>query len=318
MNMKEVDYLKHIYQIKDSEVLLCIAKINSFKEKQASYPKTKPTELDKFLSTKASNKIAGVVTTNSRLWQLIENKTIPKNRTEEEILNYYSSLDSIHENYKVLPIHSNYIIQMYRNLFKFEELPNKQKVDILDTMCENYKNALKSGIFDSLVLIHCFVLDLLCLHLFNKGNGRISRLLNLLLLYKCGYFAGCYSSIASFIINDVNTYYETVRILSQRWKDKKNNPQLFIKYMLNVIISCYKDFELRQNFADYVNQTSYDVVKSFAEKHNGVFSKKTVLTACQDIGGRSLIEFNLKRLVREGFIKRVGLYASALYAKTRH
>ena len=76
-----------------------------------------------------------------------------------------------------------------------------------------------------------------------------------------------------------------------------------------------KDFEFRQNFADYINQASYDAIKSFAENYDGTFSKKDILTACSNIGGRSVAETNLKKLIREGFIKRVGLYASALYIK---
>jgi len=130
-------------------------------------------------------------------------------------------------------------------------------------------------------------------------------------------FCGILLNIASFIANDVRTYYDAIRLSSQGWKDEKNNPQPFIKYMLDIVLSCYKDFEFRQNFANYVDQASYYVVKSFAEQHDGAFSKKAVLVACQNIGGRLVVERNLKRFVREGVIKRVGLYASALYIKTK-
>ncbi len=314
--MRQFNYLKLANRVLSKNIVTYIIEINKFKEKQNSLQNANPTELDKFLSAKASNKIAGITTTNSRIWQLIHGKIKPQNKNEDEILSYYNILNFMHENYDTLQINCDCILYMYYNLFKFGELPNKRKVDVLNVICENYKNALKAGIINDLILIHCFVLDFLCLRPFDKGNGRISRLLNLLLLYKSKYFVGCYSSIAFFIANNVKEYNDSIQTSGQGWENEKNVPTLFIEYMLNIILSCYKDFDFKQNFAYHIDETSYNSIKSFAEEHNGAFSKKDVLMTCSNFGGRSVAERNLKRLVAEGFIKRVGIGHNTLYIRT--
>ena len=223
--MRRFDYSCLAERTWDTEILSYISKIHEYKGKQELFLRQKPAELERLIeiakvqSTEASNRIEGIVTTNSRLKQLVADKTTPKNRAEEEILGYRNVLNLVHENYDVIPLTGNYILQMHRDLLKYTilsyggrfkttpneidmELENGEKVvlfrplapyetpDAVDRICEQYRTATEKEIVDELILIPCFIVDFLCIHPFNDGNGRMSRLLTLLLLYRSGYFVG--------------------------------------------------------------------------------------------------------------------------------
>ena len=116
-------------------------------------------------------------------------------------------------------------------------------------MCEAFKNELSKGIVDPLILIPCFILDFLCIHPFNDGNGRMSRLLTLLLLYKCGYTVGQYISIEKLLPRPKKAIMTHSLYPIIDGMKPKNDPKEFIKYMLGVILSCYREFENRVGFA---------------------------------------------------------------------
>ena len=223
--MRKFDYEKLGTRTWDNEILSYVAKIHEFKGKQELYIRQKPVELERLIqiakvqSTEASNRIEGIVTTNARLKQLVEDKTTPKNRDESEILGYRNVLNLVHENYEMIPVRANYILQMHRDLLKYTSLsyggcfkttpneidavlPNGEKTvlfrplapyetpDAIAMICESYQKTLEKEQIDPLVLMPCFILDFLCIHPFNDGNGRMSRLLTLLLLYRNGYMVG--------------------------------------------------------------------------------------------------------------------------------
>ena len=221
-------------------------------------------EIAKVQSTEASNRIEGIVTTNSRLKQLVSDKTTPRNRAEVEILGYRNVLNLVHENYDVMPVRSNYILQMHRDLFK--PLEPYETPDAINMICESYSKALDQEIVDELILIPCFLLDFLCIHPFNDGNGRMSRLLTLLLLNRRGYMVGQYISIEKAIADTKEAYYDALQKADRGWHEGLNDPKPFIKYMLAVILSCYREFDQRVNVVQEsgIKSTSYDIVKADA------------------------------------------------------
>ena len=181
-------------------------------------------EIAKIQSTEASNKIEGIVTTSTRMKQLFEAKTTPRNRDEDEIMGYRDVLNTIHESNEYIPIRSAYILQLHRDLLKragfsygghfknVQNYINETKPDgtvvtrftpiapydtpeAVENLCNAYEQAIANEKIDSLILIPTFICDFLCIHPFNDGNGRMSRLLTLLLLYKNGYSVGKYISI---------------------------------------------------------------------------------------------------------------------------
>jgi len=340
--MKIFDYSNLTNRTWDNEIVSYIAQIHEFKGRQELYIRQKPVELQRLIeiakiqSTEASNRIEGIVTTNSRLKQLVENKTTPRNRDEKEILGYRNALNIVHENYQYISITPNYILQLHGELLKhtafsyggkfkttaneiaktladgtkevlFTPLEPYETADAVTSLCEAYQKALGEGIIDPLIIIPCFVLDFLCIHPFNDGNGRMSRLLTLLLLYKSGYVVGQFISIEKAIADTKESYYDTLALSDLGWHENENDPKEFIKYMLGVILSCYREFEDRVGFAwkSGAKSTSYDIVKQFASTKIGTFTKQDALIACPSLGSSS-VESALKKLVNDGSIERLG------------
>lgn len=350
--MRRFDYSDLETRTWDNEIISYIAKIHEYKGRQELYIRQKPVELKRLVeiakvqSTESSNRIEGIVTTNARLKQLVEDKTTPQNRDEKEILGYRNVLNLVHENYEMIPIRPNYILQMHRDLliytsmsyggrFKTTQneidaiLPNGEKKvlfqpltpyetpEAIEAICESYQKTLEKGLVDPLILIPCYILDFLCIHPFNDGNGRMSRLLTLLLLYRNGYVVGQYISIEKAIADTKEEYYKALEISDKQWHEGRNDPKAFIKYMLGVILYCYRDFESRISIAEKAGakSTSYDIVKKFAEERIGTFTKKDALIACPSLGSSS-VEAALKKLVDDKIIIRLGVGRKTHYVRS--
>lgn len=350
--MREFDYSKLKDRTWDNEILSYIAKIHEFKGKQELFLRQKPVELNRLVeiakiqSTESSNQIEGIVTTNARLKQLCSNKTTPRNRNEEEILGYRNALNIVHENYNDIPVRSSYILQLHGEMLKhtaysyagsYKTTPNEidmilengEKVvlfkplepyetpDAVNRLCDEFDKAISEGIVDPLILIPMFILDFLCIHPFNDGNGRMSRLLTLLLLYRSGYIVGQYISIEKAIADTKESYYEVLQQSDYNWYEGTNDPKSFIKYMLGIILSCYREFESRIVLASKTGKKSnaYDIVKAYAETTIGKFSKQDALISCPSLGSSS-VESALKKLVEEGAIIRTGSGRKTMYIKS--
>lgn len=350
--MREFDYSKLKDRTWDNEILSYIAKIHELKGKQELFLRQKPVELNRLVeiakiqSTESSNQIEGIVTTNARLKQLCSDKTTPRNRNEEEILGYRNALNIVHENYNDIPVRSSYILQLHGEMLKhtaysyagsYKTTPNEidmilengEKVvlfkplepyetpDAVNRLCDEFDKAISEGIVDPLILIPMFILDFLCIHPFNDGNGRMSRLLTLLLLYRSGYVVGQYISIEKAIADTKESYYEVLQQSDYNWYEGTNDPKYFIKYMLGIILSCYREFESRIVLASKTGKKSnaYDIVKAYTEKTIGKFSKQDALISCPSLGSSS-VESALKKLVEEGAIIRTGSGRKTMYIKS--
>ncbi|MBR5659198.1 MAG: Fic family protein [Lachnospiraceae bacterium] len=349
--MREFDYSQLADRIWDNEIVSYVSKIHEYKGKQELFLRQKPVELGRLIeiakiqSTEASNRIEGIVTTGARIKQLVADKTTPKNRDEEEILGYRNVLNLVHENYDMLPVRSNYILQMHRDLLRYSNysyggrfkttsneidkiLENGEKIvlfkplepyetpDAINSICENFQYAMDKELVDDLILILCFILDFLCIHPFNDGNGRMSRLLTLLLLYRSGYLVGQYISIEKAIADTKDAYYDALQKADIGWHEGKNDPKPFVKYMLGVILSCYREFEERITVVEKAGtkSTSYDIVRAYVSEKIGKFSKQEVLVSCPSLGSSS-VEAALKKLVEDGTLIRIGAGRTTLYAR---
>ena len=292
--MRIFDYSSLKEKTWDCEIISLVAKIHEYKGRQEVYLKQKPEALDKLIeiakrqSTEASNAIEGIRTTSTRLKQLCEEKTTPKNRDEEEILGYRDVLNTIHENYEYIPIRTNYILQLHRDLYKytgksigghfkvsqnviadtnedgkeyvlFTSLEPYETPSAIDSICENYNRMIESEDVDSILLIPIFIHDFLCIHPFSDGNGRMSRLLTALLLYKSGYVVGKYVSIENKIAGYV-IKYSTNKKMKKRVKTKViKNPKtglitinkLLSKRRYYVKIATYKLIKGKKYYSNY-------------------------------------------------------------------
>lgn len=349
--MRKFDYTKLANRKWDTDILNLVAKIHECKGRQDLYIRQKPVELDRLTeiariqSTEASNKIEGIVTTDTRMRQLFAEKTTPRNREEDEILGYRDVLNTIHENHDFIPITASYILQLHRDLMKragvsfggrfknvqnyinesredgsvitrFIPIPPYETAAAVEAICEAYAEVLAMEEVDMLLVIPNFICDFLCIHPFNDGNGRMSRLLTLLLLYRNGYCVGKYISIEKRIEITKDRYYETLEMADARWHEEENDPTAFIRYMLMVILACYTEFEERVGIIEDrgIKSSAYDIVKKYTEKILGSFTSKDVMISCPSIGRTAVLD-SLKRLVSEGIVIRHGAGKSTYYVR---
>lgn len=332
----------------DNEVLGLVAQIHEYKGRQELYLKQKPAELDKLVeiakiqSTEASNEIEGIRTTNTRLKQLVADKTTPRNRDEEDIMGYRDVLNTIHENYEYIPIRPNYILQLHRDLFQYSEksigghfkntqnyisatdangrefvlftpLPPYETPAAVDAICKSYNRVLDTKDVDALILIPVFIHDFLCIHPFNDGNGRMSRLLTTLLLYRCGYVVGKYISLESKIAKNKNPYYDALEACQRGWYENQEEPAPFIKYLLRTVLAAYRDFEDR---VDLVSEKlpAIEIVRRAVYKKIGKFTKSDVMELCPTIGKTS-VESSIKILVDWGVLVKHGSGRATYYTR---
>ncbi|SEA03422.1 Fic family protein [Selenomonas ruminantium] len=344
--MRSFNYAKIKDMTWDSEILGYIAAIYKAAGKQELYLKQRPAELAKLVeiakiqSTEASNAIEGIVTTSTRIRQLVEEKTTPKNRDEQEIAGYRDVLNIIHENFDAIPITQNFILQLHRILYShmnnpmggrtknmqnyisatypdghteilFTPLAPFETPEALDKICAEYNYVIGNAEAEPLLAIPIFIHDFLCIHPFNDGNGRMSRLLTTLLLYRCGFYVGKYISLEAKIANHKDAYYDALRQSQHGWHEGNEDVVPFIKYILSTIIAAYRDFEDRFSIVE-MKTSALEMVRKASLQKLGRFSKQDIRELCPSLSVSS-IEGALRKLVAEGYLKREGNGRSTCY-----
>lgn len=348
--MRNFNYSK-IKDIKwDSEILSLVASIYRYQGKQELYLKQRPNELEKLIdiakiqSTESSNEIEGIVTTSVRLKQLLEEKTTPRNRNEQEIVGYRDVLDIIHETFDVIPISRNYILQMHKILYShmnnplagktknvqnyisatypdghsevlFTPLSPFETPGALDLICDEYNRVIGNFEVEPIIMIPIFIHDFLCIHPFNDGNGRLSRLLTTLLLYKNGFYVGRYISLESLIAKDKGSYYEALNKAGMNWQNGNEDIVPFIKYLLGIILAAYKAFDDRFSIVED-KLSAVEMVRKATSQKIGRFSKQDILELCPSLSISS-IEGSLRKLVEEGTLRREGVGRSTKYIRLK-
>ena len=330
----------------DSELLGYIAAIYKEAGKQELYLKQRPEELEKLVeiakiqSTEASNAIEGIVTTSTRIRQLVEEKTTPKNRNEQEIAGYRDVLGIIHESFDAIPITQNYILQLHKILYShinnpiagrtknvqnyisatypdghtetlFTPLSPFETPDALDRICGEYNRVIGNMELEPLIAIPVFVHDFLCIHPFNDGNGRMSRLLTTLLLYRSGFYVGKYISLEAKIAQHKDLYYDALAASQIGWHEGTDDPVPFIKYLLSTILAAYRDFEDRFALVE-AKRSALEMVRLAAQNKIGRFTKQDIRELCPSLS-LSSVEGSLRKLVEEGELKREGKGKNTFY-----
>ena len=330
----------------DSEILGLIAAIYKEAGKQELYLKQKPQEMEKLVeiakiqSTEASNAIEGIVTTNTRMRQLVEEKTAPRNRNEQEIAGYRDALNIIHEDFDAIPVTRNYILQLHGILYShmnnplagrtknvqnyisstwpdghtetlFTPLAPYETPEALDRICEEYNRVIGNMEAEPLIVIPVFIHDFLCIHPFNDGNGRMSRLLTTLLLYRNGFYVGKYISLEAKIAKNKDLYYEALQQSQTDWHDGNENVLPFIKYLLGTILSAYRDFGTRFELVE-IKRPALEIVRLATMNKIGRFSKQDIIGLCPSLSASS-IEVALRKLVASGVLEREGRGKSIRY-----
>ena len=334
----------------DSEILSLIAAIYKEAGKQEIYLKQRPGELEKLVeiakvqSTESSNAIEGIVTTGTRIRQLVNEKTTPRNRDEQEIAGYRDALNIIHESFDAILVSQNYILQLHRILYGhmnnpmagrtknvqnyisvtypdghaetlFTPLAPYETPEALDRICEEYNRVIGNMEAEPLIVIPVFIHDFLCIHPFNDGNGRMSRLLTTLLLYRNGFYVGKYISLEAKIAKDKDLYYDALRQAQTGWHEGTQDAVPFIKYLLGTVLAAYRDFDDR--FALVENKLpALETVRRATMNRIGRFTKQDIRELCPSLSISS-IEGALRKLVETGELKREGSGKNTCYHRLK-
>lgn len=346
--MRQFEYKESWKRLLTPNIVSLLTSIHEYKGEQNLFIESNSDklvellEIAKIQSTEASNKIEGIITTDDRLKKLVMDKTMPKSRSEKEIAGYRDVLNTIHESYEYIPINANYILQLHGDLYKYNGMSfggkfkstdniiaevdssGNQKIrfqpieawatpEAMLNMCNAYNDALNNNI-DPLILMPMFILDFLCIHPFNDGNGRMSRLLTLLLLYKSGYIVGKYISIEKLIEKSKDTYYEQLQASSYEWHDNKNDYEPFVEYYLGVVIAAYKEFSGRIQTLIESGMNKPERIREVIRKHIGKITKSQIMEKCPDISDTT-VQRTLTELLKKNEIIKLsgGRYTSYIW-----
>lgn len=344
--MRSFNYSAFKEQKWDSDILGLIAAIYKEAGKQEQYLKQRPQEMEKLVeiakiqSTEASNAIEGIVTTSTRIKQLVEEKTTPRNRDEQEIAGYRDVLNVIHESFDAIPITQNYILKLHKILYShmnnplagrtksvqnyisaaypdghteilFTPLEPNETSEAFDRICEEYNRVIGNLEVEPLIIIPIFIHDFLCIHPFNDGNGRMSRLLTTLLLYQNGFYIGKYISLEAKISKNKDLYYSALSQSQTGWHEGKEDALPFIKYILGTILASYKDFEERTSLVQE-KLPALEMVRMASKSKIGRFNKQDIRELCPTLSDSS-IEGALRKLVAAGELKKEGKGKSTCY-----
>ena len=348
--MRQFNYSKIREQSWDSEILGLIAAIYKEAGKQELYLKQRPEELEKLVeiakiqSTEASNAIEGIVTTNTRIRQLVEEKTTPRNRDEQEIAGYRDVLNLIHESFDAIPITRNFILQLHKIMYShmnnpmagqtknvqnyisatypdghaeilFTPMAPYETPEALDQICQEYNRVIGNFELEPLIAIPVFIHDFLCIHPFNDGNGRMSRLLTTLLLYRSGFYVGKYISLEAKIAKNKDLYYDALNRSQTGWHEGTEDALPFIKYLLGTILAAYRDFADRFSIVEE-KLPAIEIVRKATMNKIGRFTKQDIRELYPALS-LSSVEGSLRKLVAAGELKREGVGKSTIYYRLK-
>ena len=346
--MRNYDLQNKWQKLLTPDIVALLTQIHEFKGEQNLFIEahsdtlTQLVEIAKIQSTEASNKIEGIYTSDKRLKKIVLDKTTPRTRNEQEIAGYRDVLATIHESYEYIPLRPSMILQLHRDLYKFsgmsiggsyknadnviaetdaqgnrfirfQPVPAWETAEAMEMACQAYDQAVQSGA-NPLLIIPMFILDFLCIHPFNDGNGRMARLLTLLLLYRSGYIVGKYISLEKVIEQSKETYYETLQQSSFGWHENENNYAPFVRYLLGTIVAAYRDFSDRVQFLTTKGLSKPDRIRELIKTTLGKITKTEIMEKCPDIS-QATVQRTLIDLQKQGEILKLsgGRYTAYIW-----
>lgn len=329
------------------EVLFSTGVVKEYKGREDLYIKQSPDTLEKLLeiakiqSAESSNRIEGVTAPYKRIERLVKESTMPRNRPEQEIAGYRDVLNLIHQSHENISLTETLVLQMHSMLYRFTGIKsgnwkqtNNEIIEIrpdgsrivrfkpvawgdtpfyMSKLVTLYNDYVGNQSYDSLILIPLFVLDFLCTHPFPDGNGRIGRLLTLLLLYQSGYHVGKYISLEKIIEDSKTNYYEALHQSSQGWHQGKHDVFPWLEYFYGTLIAVYKEFESRVGLFRGKGSKTEQVIAAIDR-----FAKPFAITDIEKVVpnvSRDMIRKVLRDLRDTGKLRVIGMGRGALWEK---
>lgn len=340
--MRNYDYRENWKKLLTPQVVRKLITIHEYRGEQRVFVDryaevlTDFMETAKIQSTESSNRMEGIKASDERLKKIVLDKTMPKSRMEREIAGYRDVLNNIQENSAHIPIRATFILQLHRDLFKYEngvnggifkntedmEIPMKLDDEVdrskefhhvspqetpesVDRLCEAYRDAIENTEADPLLLMSMFILDFLCIHPFQYGNGRMSRLLALLLLYKSDYIVGKYSSVEKLIEGKKDAYYTALQKSSVRWDEEENDYEPFVNCMLSIVMRAYAEFSDRTRKIEGKKAAKPNWVEEEIRNTVGTVTKTELMKRVTGVS-QTTIQRTLTELVKQKKIRKIG------------
>lgn len=292
--------------------------LGEYRGKEYLYAKQMPQALETLRqvaliqSTESSNRIEGVVAPAQRIRDLVAEKTTPRDRSEQEIAGYRDVLSTIHANHEAIRLSSNLVLQLHRDLFqytpsgggtwknapnsivehhadgrevvRFEPIAPHLVDDAMRQLHQRFDEFKNREVIDPLLLIPAYVLDFLCIHPFRDGNGRMARLLTLLLLYQAGYAVGRYISLEKVVEETKESYYSTLGQSSTGWHAGDHTLLPWTEYLLGVMVAAYRRFENRVGSLTTARGAKSQMVLDTISAFVGDFSTAEIKERCPNVG----------------------------------
>ena len=348
--MRQFDYTTVPAELEATPITNLLLSIREHKGRQLALSQVKPELLSslmeeaKIQSTRSSNGLEGIVTTQKRLKAIMAYSAKPSSRAEEEIAGYRDVLSLIHEQHDSIPVTPSVILQLHRDLMahtaisygghwkdgdneivfiddqgnrfvRFRPPSALATPGLIKEACQSLNDALSRQVYDPLLISLRFIFDFVSIHPFNDGNGRMSRLLTLLLLYRSGYIVGKYISIEKLISDTKETYYEALQQSSYNWHEGTNDYAPFVTYMLGVLTAAYRDFESRIELLTTKGLSKPDRVREIIKNHLGKITKSEIMERCPDIS-QITVQRALAELLKSGEITKLsgGRYTAYVWS----
>ncbi len=304
------------------------------------------TELEsiaRIQSVKSSNAIEGIVTSDQRIAEIVNHSSAPLNHDEAEIAGYRDALNIVHTEHEHLTFGEADILRLHETMMtlsgdslagrykqtdnvvleidaqgnrsiRFRPVPANETKQAMEQLELAYLDACSNSRINQLLLIPCVILDFLCIHPFRDGNGRMSRLLSLLLLYKNGFDAGKYISFEEQINKYKDLYYDALQRSSTGWDTNRNDYFPFIQNFLSMLYMCYKELDKRFAVVNGKRVTKTARIEATILGSLIPMSKAEICAIHPDISATT-VEYILGKMVKAGQIKRIGASRSSRYIR---
>ncbi len=344
--------LRQLYlrkQTIDQQLLQTIRIIGETKGKEALWVNQSPQVLESLrsaaiiISTESSNRLEGITAPHQRIVDLVREKSNPQNRSEQEIAGYREVLKIVHLNHSTMDFSANLVLQLHRDLFQYmpqpggrwkmtdnsidEVLPNgtmRQRfktvpafktADAMEKLHSDFFKLYSSGDFEPLLLIPAYILDFLCIHPFTDGNGRLSRILTLLLLYQAGYRVGHYISMEQVIEKSKEGYYDSLFESSRNWHEGNHSLIPWWQYFLGVmLLNSYRELEERVGAVTSVRGAKSEMIIDTILHLPRQFRIAEIVEASPAVS-RPTINRVLQRMRKAGKLKCIKAGRDALWEK---
>ena len=338
--MRNYDYREKWKKLLTPEIVSLLTAIHEYKGEQHLITEryadvlTDLVDIARIQSSESSNRIGGIYTSGERLKKIVLDKTMPRNRNEQEIAGYRDVLNTIHENYDFIPVRATLLLQLHRDLYKFpgagiggsfknadttiedvdkngnvkvrfQPVPARETPEAVEQLCTAYKQALKEPNLDPLLIMPMFILDFLCIRPFRDGNGRMSRLLTILLLDQAGYDVGKYISIEKLIEQTKDSWFEALQAGSAGWHEEFNDYAPFVKYLLGVVTASYREFFNRTRLITSAKMSKPERIAEEIRNHTGTITRAELVDQVPEVS-QTTVQRTLTELTKQGRILKLG------------